>query len=125
MSTSTHTCSQNCLLLNTDELASSTSMNELWCNHNENTANYTICMLPGVAGSEPAFAVVQAVADALDGPIVMAKGNADTVACRGQQMRKTQGAGCPRRCGGQGDILSGVTATTMSWAVIHHSKVRC
>lgn len=26
------------------------------------------------------------------------------------------GKGCPRRCGGLGDILSGITATAMHWA---------
>jgi Carbohydrate kinase len=69
-------------------------------------------------------AFLQAVADALEGPIVLAKGSADSIAATGHTMLKTSGAGSPRRCGGQGDILSGVTATTISWALMYASKVR-
>ena len=55
--------------------------------------------------------------------MVVAKGAVDVVACAGHETRHTEGDGAPRRCGGQGDILSGIIATTLSWANAH-IKVR-
>ena len=64
------------------------------------------------------------MADALDGPVLIAKGAADTVAARNKKLRKTENKGSPRRCGGQGDILSGVSATAISWALMYAKQVR-
>ena len=82
------------------------------------------CKAERVTTEKKIEARVQAVADILNGPVVLAKGTNDTVAARAQHMKRTRSKGSPRRCGGQGDILSGITATTMSWALIHAKKVR-
>ena len=60
---------------------------------------------------------LQAVADALDGPCVVRKGSEDGVAVRGAPPASVSVAGAPRRAGGQGDLVSGATATFLAWAV--------
>ena len=60
---------------------------------------------------------VQAVADALDGPTVVAKGASDVVASAHHPSFTITTAGSLRRAGGQGDILSGTVATFLAWAV--------
>lgn len=70
-------------------------------------------------------ACAQAVADALAGPLVVAKGAADTVCSAGCEARVVREEGAPRRCGGQGDLLSGLLGTTVSWAVAYsRARVR-
>lgn len=65
--------------------------------------------------------IVKQVAQALDGPVLVAKGRRDTV-CWDGTLRYSSSVGCPRRCGGQGDILSGVLATTVSWAMAYSRR---
>lgn len=43
------------------------------------------------------------------------KGRTDLI-CDGERILESNGdLGCPKRCGGQGDILTGVIATLASW----------
>ena len=65
---------------------------------------------------------MQAVACALDGPTLVAKGAADSITTRHHGTR-TLHPGCPRRCGGQGDVLAGVIATTASWVDCYANPV--
>ncbi|CAG9466862.1 unnamed protein product [Pedinophyceae sp. YPF-701] len=55
------------------------------------------------------------LAAALDGPVVVQKGYVDTIT-DGEHCFECRQLGVPRRCGGLGDILSGSTATFVSWA---------
>lgn len=76
------------------------------------------------------YMLLQELANALDGPVVVAKGRHDTICRPGGEPVLTTGKGSPRRCGGQGDILSGTLGTTTSWAVRHasttvHNPVFC
>lgn len=69
--------------------------------------------------------LVQKLADKLQGPVIVAKGRHDTI-CRPQgEPVITQGKGSGRRCGGQGDILSGTLGTTTSWAVRYARQEVC
>lgn len=69
-------------------------------------------------GVDPASPhALQGVADALDGPTVVAKGAADRVAAAGRPSFSVTTTGSPRRVGGQGDVLSGTIATFLAWAV--------
>ncbi|DAZ98441.1 TPA: hypothetical protein N0F65_001142 [Lagenidium giganteum] len=56
-----------------------------------------------------------AVSQALQGPIVVRKGIADVIS-DGTTSITQDASGCPRRCGGQGDVLTGTIATFASWA---------
>lgn len=67
--------------------------------------------------------MVQEVANLLGGPVVLAKGKIDTICAQSTEARFSQADGGPRRCGGQGDVLSGVLGTVVSWATAHsHSN---
>jgi Carbohydrate kinase len=68
---------------------------------------------------------LQAVADKLGGPVLVAKGAVDTVSSVGSSVLTSDEEGAPRRCGGQGDLLSGVLGTTISWAVAYARKQVC
>jgi ATP-dependent NAD(P)H-hydrate dehydratase len=46
---------------------------------------------------------------------ILRKGEADFV-CNGRHVIKIDSDGSPKRCGGQGDILSGVIATLVAWS---------
>lgn len=48
----------------------------------------------------------QELAAALDGPLVVSKGQVDIITDGRQQLVVTAD-GSPRRCGGQGDVLTG------------------
>lgn len=52
----------------------------------------------------------------LKGPVVVSKGPEDAI-CDGVHTMLCDAAGAAKRCGGQGDILSGVVATFAAWAV--------
>lgn len=59
----------------------------------------------------------RALADALGGPVVVQKGAVDRVAAPGcVEEAVCATPGCPRRCGGQGDVLAGLAGTFLSWA---------
>jgi NAD(P)H-hydrate repair Nnr-like enzyme with NAD(P)H-hydrate dehydratase domain len=51
----------------------------------------------------------QQLAAALGGPILLSKGPQDVIT-DGQLLLKVSAAGSPRRCGGQGDVLTGAGA---------------
>ncbi|KAF6264025.1 HX dehydratase [Scenedesmus sp. NREL 46B-D3] len=63
----------------------------------------------------------QQLATALDGPLLLSKGPQDLIT-DGQQLLVVRADGSPRRCGGQGDILTGTTAAFMSWALAAQRK---
>lgn len=58
---------------------------------------------------------VAALANALGGVTIVRKGVEDIIS-NGEIVLRCVEPGSPRRCGGQGDVLSGVTATFVSWA---------
>ena len=55
-----------------------------------------------------------ALADKLKGPTIIQKAAHDRVALPGTIVTNTV-EGVPRRCGGQGDVLSGVLAALLAW----------
>ena len=64
------------------------------------------------AGSDEA---VKALALALDGPTLLVKGQTDRIT-DGKTMLVVDEPGGLKRCGGQGDVLSGATSTFLAWA---------
>eukprot|EP01025_Chloroclados_australasicus_P051384 TRINITY_DN5980_c0_g2_i2.p1 TRINITY_DN5980_c0_g2~~TRINITY_DN5980_c0_g2_i2.p1 ORF type:complete len:364 (+),score=28.98 TRINITY_DN5980_c0_g2_i2:47-1138(+) len=56
------------------------------------------------------------VCRALQGPVIVSKGPADVVA-DGNTVILCEQAGAPRRCGGQGDVLSGSIAVFATWGL--------
>lgn len=76
-------------------------------------------------GMTALLVLVQALADALNGPVIVAKGRHDTIARPGGHPVLASGMGSPRRCGGQGDVLSGILGATTSWAVAHATTQVC
>lgn len=61
----------------------------------------------------------------MEGPLLLAKGPRDSVCSAQGEVLFSRSAGSPRRCGGQGDILSGTVAATISWAVAHAQSQVC
>ena len=61
-------------------------------------------------------AQVAELASALGGVTVLLKGRIDVVS-DGETTLEVGFQGCPRRCGGQGDVLAGAAATFASWAL--------
>lgn len=55
----------------------------------------------------------QELATALGGPLLLSKGQVDIIT-DGQQQLVVTADGSPRRCGGQGDVLTGVGAQILS-----------
>ena len=51
----------------------------------------------------------------LGGPTLVRKGPVDLI-CDGQVVLANEEPGCPKRSGGQGDVLAGSIATMLSWA---------
>lgn len=60
-----------------------------------------------------------ALSKALEGPVVVKKGLVDSIASPTSNLVVNE-PGSPRRCGGQGDLLSGSLATFLFWA---HSRL--
>lgn len=62
-------------------------------------------------------AAVAALARALDGPTLLVKGKADRISNGDEveEMLFVEEAGGLKRCGGQGDVLSGCLATFLAW----------
>jgi ATP-dependent NAD(P)H-hydrate dehydratase len=58
---------------------------------------------------------VKALAKALDGPTLLVKGQTDRIT-DGESMLVVDEPGGLKRCGGQGDVLSGATSTFLAWA---------
>ena len=65
----------------------------------------------------------KAVATQLAGPILLCKGQQDTLwtleaegaTCTAPELP----ASCPKRCGGQGDVLTGILGAAVSWSIAH------
>lgn len=57
----------------------------------------------------------QALHAALEGPVLVRKGASDEVYAGGAPL-VCSAVGSPRRCGGQGDVLSGCLGTMCAWA---------
>ena len=60
------------------------------------------------------------ISKALDGVNIVAKGKSDTI-CTIDELKECEEQASPRRCGGQGDILSGVITAFNAWAAIEGS----
>ncbi|KAL2607770.1 hypothetical protein R1flu_026343 [Riccia fluitans] len=60
-------------------------------------------------------AQLKALAERMGGVTIVQKGKSDLIS-DGQQVLASDYFGSPRRCGGQGDVLSGSTAVFVSWA---------
>lgn len=58
---------------------------------------------------------VKALAKALNGPTLLVKGQTDRIT-DGKTMLVVDEPGALKRCGGQGDVLSGTTSTFLAWA---------
>jgi len=67
-------------------------------------------------GAQPQVDLVQELARCLGPLTVLHKGDPDTI-CSGSDVELVGWGGCPRRCGGQGDVLAGSLATFLHWAV--------
>ncbi|XP_039776772.1 ATP-dependent (S)-NAD(P)H-hydrate dehydratase-like isoform X2 [Panicum virgatum] len=64
---------------------------------------------------ETASEQLTALCQKIGGVTIMRKGKADVI-CDGKTVTQASTFGSPRRCGGQGDILSGSVAVFTSWA---------
>lgn len=67
--------------------------------------------------------ITEEIARRLDGPVVVSKGAFDVITNGKESVRCTE-ASTPRRCGGQGDILSGALAVFVSWSKFMTTKLR-
>ena len=68
----------------------------------------------------PDHKLVEELAGVLGNLTVIHKGAHDVIS-DGKYTENCHTGGSPRRCGGQGDILAGVTATFLTWAYSRHS----
>ncbi|PLW08571.1 hypothetical protein PCANC_00380 [Puccinia coronata f. sp. avenae] len=59
---------------------------------------------------------------ALNGCTILQKGSTDLVAREGAEVAKVTCQGSPKRCGGQGDILSGLVGTWCAWAKLYFER---
>ncbi|KAG0631108.1 hypothetical protein M758_1G228100 [Ceratodon purpureus] len=64
---------------------------------------------------------LQKLAQKMDGVTIVQKGKTDYIS-DGKKVLSSDYYGSPRRCGGQGDVLSGSTAVFMSWAKEYFSN---
>ncbi len=89
----------------------------------------------GQAVPEDELDAAAALSSALGGVAILRKGRADTIVAGsgGSSGANSSGGGgvfsaivrapgSPRRCGGQGDVLAGATATFLAWARSAHAK---
>lgn len=72
--------------------------------------------------AHPDPALVAEVANALGGVTIVHKGSIDVIS-NGKFTEYVSDDGCPRRCGGQGDLLSGSLAPFLFWA--HQRRPEC
>lgn len=63
-------------------------------------------------------AAVHALAKALDGPTLLVKGKTDRITNGNGEMLYVDEPGGLKRCGGQGDVLSGTLGTFLAWLQI-------
>ncbi|EHS62892.1 YjeF, variant [Puccinia graminis f. sp. tritici CRL 75-36-700-3] len=59
---------------------------------------------------------------ALGGCSILQKGSIDLVAREGSEVAKVSCEGSPKRCGGQGDILSGLVGTWCAWTKLYFER---
>ncbi|KAE9356697.1 hypothetical protein PF008_g3497 [Phytophthora fragariae] len=74
----------------------------------------TTRLLPNVDVAQAAKIPPAQLSEALGFPVVIQKGSVDTFS-DGKITLKNDEFGCPRRCGGQGDVLSGAIGTFSAW----------
>ncbi|KXS22509.1 Ribokinase-like protein [Gonapodya prolifera JEL478] len=74
-----------------------------------------LCEKMNIPTSTPADSACLLLAQALGGVTVVQKGARDVIS-DGSVVVHCSTPGSPRRCGGQGDLLSGATATFLAWA---------
>ena len=67
----------------------------------------------GEGGGESALCALSA---ALGGAVIVQKGEVDLIACGSLPVLRCSEQGSPRRCGGQGDVLAGLSSTFAAWA---------
>ncbi|KAG1712028.1 hypothetical protein DVH05_009268 [Phytophthora capsici] len=71
-------------------------------------------LLPNVDVAQAAKIPPARLSEALGFPVIIQKGSVDTFS-DGVITLKNDEFGCPRRCGGQGDVLSGAIGTFSAW----------
>lgn len=64
--------------------------------------------------SMPESELASALSKALGGPTIVQKGREDRITNGREQLISSQ-TGSSRRCGGQGDVLSGAVGTFLAW----------
>ena len=69
----------------------------------------------GGAGAQTEEQAAVELARALGGPVLVRKGETDLVS-DGERLLPNTEQGCPKRSGGQGDVLAGTIATLLSWS---------
>ncbi|KAG7386004.1 hypothetical protein PHYPSEUDO_000859 [Phytophthora pseudosyringae] len=74
----------------------------------------TTRILPSVDVAQAAEIPPAQLCEALGFPVIIQKGGVDTLS-DGTITLKNDEFGCPRRCGGQGDVLSGAIGTFAAW----------
>jgi len=62
------------------------------------------------------------LSQAFDGVTIIQKGQYDLIS-NGNEVFKVDNEGGLKRCGGQGDILTGLIATFMAWGSAYHNKL--
>ncbi|GAA5838316.1 hypothetical protein JCM11251_003461 [Rhodosporidiobolus azoricus] len=65
--------------------------------------------------------VASAVSRALQGPTIVQKGRADRIT-NGDETLVNESVGSSRRCGGQGDVLSGAVGTFLAWGKAYEER---
>ncbi|KAH9471455.1 hypothetical protein Pst134EA_005355 [Puccinia striiformis f. sp. tritici] len=58
----------------------------------------------------------------LGGCTILQKGSTDLIAREGSEVAKVTCQGSPKRCGGQGDILSGLVGTWCAWTKLYFER---
>ncbi|KAH7488222.1 hypothetical protein PRIC1_007659 [Phytophthora ramorum] len=74
----------------------------------------TTQLLPSIDIAEAAKIPPAQLSEALGFPVIIQKGSADTFSDGAITLTNNE-FGCPRRCGGQGDVLSGAIGTFAAW----------
>lgn len=81
-------------------------------------ANPSVNQPQSIKEEKGSDAAVSAVAKALDGPTLLVKGKADRISNGKDDILSVDEPGGLKRCGGQGDILSGTLATFLAWTQV-------
>jgi len=80
-----------------------------------------LCTKMGIQRNTNPEDEISALARAMGGPTIVQKGLIDYIS-NGNSTIKCEANGSPRRCGGQGDILSGTMTTFSAWASIYEKE---